>query len=181
MMMLCSTKAYVSVVNRLFGTLFLNDKWMLLDLVTSFSRPCFDFAGNSWFCRGLIYVILIQFWMLKVQVCVSWFWIKCVPLVHPLLIQSCFWNNKTWSFKIRVLGILCLKLMLKPLCLFQFMYSSSTKSFDLCISSHKLGAAHSWNTPVWTFCIYHFQLLINNYYLDIQGRLQWSFTKLPTW
>ena len=109
MMMLCSTKAYVSVVNRLFGTLFLNDKWMLLDLVTSFSRPCFDFAGNSWFCRGLIYVILIQFWMLKVQVCVSWFWIKCVPLAHPLLIQSCFWNNKTWSFKIRVLGILCLK------------------------------------------------------------------------
>ena len=92
MMMLCSTKAYVSVVNRLFGTLFLNDKWMLLDLVTSFSRPCFDFAGNSWFCRGLIYVILIQFWMLKVQVCVSWFWIKCVPLAHPLLIQSCFWN-----------------------------------------------------------------------------------------
>ena len=91
MMMLCSTKAYVvSAANRLFGTLFLNDKWMLLDLVTSFSRPCFDFAGNSWFCRGLICVILIQFWMLKVQVCVWWFWIKCVPLAHPLLIQSCF-------------------------------------------------------------------------------------------
>ena len=102
------------------------------------------------------------------------------PITYSIMFLKLLWNSKTFS-KPESLEFFAWKLMLKLLCLIPFRIKSSTKSFDLCISSHKLGAAHSWNTPVWTFCIYHFQLLINNYYLDIQGRLQWSFTKLPTW